>query len=105
MVKYFLKYILEKSGMNIYNEESKKMKNKKIFNVLFREKPAMMLVELMNAKGELYASSLAKKIDCTYSHVVKVLQEMEDSGLINFDKQGRLKLLTLTKAGTDVAEN
>ena len=81
------------------------MKNKKIFNVLFREKPAMMLVELMNAKGELYASSLAKKIDCTYSHVVKVLQEMEKSGLINFDKQGRLKLLTLTKAGNDVAEN
>ncbi len=81
------------------------MKNKKIFNVLFREKPAMMLVELMNAKGELYASSLAKKIDCTYSHVVKVLQEMERSGLINFDKQGRLKLLTLTKAGNDVAEN
>jgi len=81
------------------------VKNKKIFNVLFREKPAMMLVELMNAKGELYASSLAKKIDCTYSHVVKVLQEMERSGLINFDKQGRLKLLTLTKAGNDVAEN
>ena len=81
------------------------MKNKKIFNVLFREKPAMMLVELMNAKGELYASSLAKKIDCTYSHVVKVLQEMEKSSLINFDKQGRLKLLSLTKAGNDVAEN
>lgn len=81
------------------------MKNNKIFNVLFREKPAMMLVELMNAKGELYASSLAKKIDCTYSHVVKVLQEMETAGLINFDKQGRLKLLTLTKAGNDVAEN
>lgn len=76
-----------------------------IFNVLFREKPALMLVELMNAKGELYASSLAKKIDCTYSHVVKVLQEMERSGLINFDKQGRLKLLSLTKAGNDVAES
>lgn len=84
--------------------EVSKMKNKKIFNVLFREKPAMMLVELMNAKGELYASSLAKKIDCTYSHVVKVLQEMENAGLINFDKQGRLKLLILTKSGNDVAE-
>ena len=65
----------------------------------------MMLVELMNAKGELYASSLAKKIDCTYSHVVKVLQEMEKSGLINFDKQGRLKLLTLTKKGSEIADN
>ena len=79
------------------------MRNKEIFNVFFREKPAMMLVELKNAKSEVYASSLAKQIDCTYSHVVKILQEMEREGLINFDKQGRLKLLTLTKKGTDVA--
>jgi predicted transcriptional regulator len=79
--------------------------NPKIFNVFFREKPAMMLVELKNAKSEVYASSLAKKIDCTYSHVVKILQEMEKSKLIGFDKQGRLKLLTLTKKGQDVAEH
>ncbi len=78
--------------------------NKEIFNVFFREKPAMMLVGLRNAKGEVYASSLAKHIDCTYSHVVKILQEMEKSGLINFDKQGRLKLLTLTKKGEDIAD-
>ncbi|MBS3175697.1 hypothetical protein J4457_00490 [Candidatus Woesearchaeota archaeon] len=80
------------------------MQSKQLFNVLFREKPAMMLVELKNAKGEMYASSLAKKIDCTYSHVVKILQEMERENLIHFNKQGRLKLLTLTKKGTDVAE-
>ena len=73
------------------------MENKEIFDILFREKPAMMLVELKNAKNEIYASALAKKIDCTYSHVVKILQEMEKAGLVNFDKQGRLKLLTLTK--------
>ena len=63
----------------------------------------MMLVKLYTAKGEIYASSLAKMIDCTYSHVVKILQEMEKAGLINFEKQGRLKLLTLTKKGNDVA--
>ncbi|MEM4247081.1 MAG: winged helix DNA-binding protein [Candidatus Woesearchaeota archaeon] len=79
------------------------MKNKEIFSVFFREKPAMMLVELKNAKSEVYASSLAKQIDCTYSHVVKILQQMEREGLVNFDKQGRLKLLTLTKKGQDVA--
>jgi len=79
------------------------VKNKEIFKVFFREKPAMMLVELRNAKSEVYASSLAKQIDCTYSHVVKILQEMEKEGLINFDKQGRLKLLTLTKKGQEIA--
>jgi len=76
-----------------------------IFNVFFREKPAMMLVNLKNSKQPIYASSLAKQIDCTYSHVVKILQEMERNELINFDKQGRLKLLTLTKKGSDVADH
>ena len=81
------------------------MKKEEIFNVFFREKPAFMLISLNNAKSEIYASSLAKQIDCTYSHVVKILQQMETSGLINFNKQGRLKLLTLTKKGQEVAEN
>ncbi|MEA2035900.1 MAG: winged helix DNA-binding protein [Nanoarchaeota archaeon] len=81
------------------------MTNESIFNVFFREKPAMMLVNLKNAKDEIYASSLAKQIDCTYSHVVKILQEMEKAGLINFEKQGRLKLLTLTKKGQEIAEH
>src|SRR3989304_8983804 len=78
--------------------------NKEAFNVFVREKPAMMLVELRNAKAEISASSLAKLVDCTYSHVVKILQEMEKAGLVNFDKQGRLKLLTLTKKGVEIAE-
>ena len=81
------------------------MQNSKIFNVFFREKPAMMLINLRNAKGEIYASSLAKSIDCTYSHVVKILQAMQKDGLISFDKQGRLKILTLTKKGQEVADN
>ena len=79
------------------------LKNKDIFKTFFREKPAMMLVNLRTSKSEVYASSLAKQIDCTYSHVVKVLQEMQKEGLINFDKQGRLKLLTLTRKGTEIA--
>ncbi|MBN1502230.1 winged helix DNA-binding protein [Candidatus Woesearchaeota archaeon] len=80
-------------------------KRKSMFSVLFREKPAMMLVELKNAKNEMYASSLAKMIDCTYSHVVKILQEMQRNGLVEFKKHGRLKFLSLTKKGMEVAEH
>jgi len=80
------------------------VKNKAIFNVFFREKPAMMLVMLKNSKQGIYASSLAKMIDCTYSHVVKILQQMEKADLMNFDKRGRLKLINLTKKGEEVAE-
>ena len=53
------------------------MVNEKIFNVFFRAKPAMLLLNLKNAKSDVYASTVAKGIDCTYSHVVKILQEME----------------------------
>ena len=79
------------------------MKNKKIFNVFFREKPAMMLVILKLATNEVYASNLAKQVDCTYSHVVKLLQEMQKAELVTFKKQGRLKIITLTKNGQDIA--
>jgi len=80
------------------------LKSKNIFNALFREKPAMMLVKLKNSNSEVYASSLAKMVDCTYSHVVKVLMDMEKAGLVDFKKQGRLKIIALTKKGADVAE-
>jgi len=80
------------------------VKKEEIFDVFFREKPAMMLVNLKNAKNAIYASTLAKQVDCTYSHVVKILQRMEEAGLIMFEKQGRLKLLTLTKKGSELAD-
>jgi predicted transcriptional regulator len=75
-----------------------------ILNVFFREKPVNMLLQMRrNSKTEVYASTLAKSVDCTYSHVVKILQQMQKAGLVNFDKQGRLKLLNLTKKGEELA--
>jgi predicted transcriptional regulator len=79
-------------------------KEKRIFTVIFREKPALMLVTLKNTKTPIYASSLAKIVDCTYSHVVKILQEMQKADLVKFEKQGRLKLLTLTKKGNEISD-
>ena len=79
------------------------VKPKKIFNVFFREKPALMLIHLLQKSGEVYASSLAKSVDCTYSHVVKVLQDMQKAGLVTFEKRGRLKVLILTKKGEEIA--
>ncbi len=79
--------------------------SKDIFEVLFRKKPCMMLVELVESDEELYASKLAKRVECTYSHVVKVLQQMHDAGLLEFEKRGRLKIISLTEKGEDVASN
>jgi len=65
----------------------------------------MVLVSLKNNMKSRYGSVLAKEVDCTYSHTVKILQEMEKSGLVSFEKQGRIKTITLTDKGTLVADH
>ncbi|MEM2932597.1 MAG: winged helix DNA-binding protein [Candidatus Pacearchaeota archaeon] len=74
------------------------------FDVIFRKKPALMLLTLYLDEKARYGSALAKKIDCTYSHAVKVLKNLEKMKLIVFEKKGRTKLVTLTNQGKQVAE-
>ena len=80
-------------------------KNKEIFEVFFRRKPAMILVALRQNKRNRYGSVLAKEVDCTYSHAVKILQEMEKSNLVSFEKMGRIKTISLTETGNRIAEH
>lgn len=69
-----------------------------------REKPIELLLCLTRGNTkEKYPSMLAKDSKCTYSHTVHLLQRMEKSELVKFEKQGRLKLVTLTKRGEEVA--
>ncbi|MAG50457.1 hypothetical protein CL621_02340 [archaeon] len=81
------------------------VRKKDIFEVFFRKKPAMILVALRNDTRNRYGSILAKEVDCTYSHAVKILQEMEKAKLVDFEKQGRIKLIKLTDSGNKVAES
>ena len=76
-----------------------------IFDVFFRKKPAMILVSLRKGGRNRYSSVLAKEVDCTYSHAVKILQSLERLGLVVFEKKGRIKLIKLTKKGQEIAEN
>ena len=64
----------------------------------------MILVALRNNTKGKYGSVLAKEVDCTYSHAVKILQEMEKSKLVSFEKQGRIKTIKLTDNGNRIAE-
>ncbi len=72
--------------------------------LFFREKPARLLVYVKKDQ-RAYASVLAKKIDCTYAHTVKLLGRMQQMGLVSFDKNGRIKYITLTSFGTELADN
>ena len=74
------------------------------FDLFFRRKPAMMLVSLKRNSRMRYGSILAKEIDCTYSHAVKILQTLEELELVVFEKKGRIKIIQLTKKGKEVAD-
>ncbi len=74
------------------------------FDIFFRRKPALMLVSLKKNTRMRYGSILAKEVDCTYSHAVKILQTLEDLKLVEFEKKGRIKLIKLTKKGKSVAD-
>lgn len=73
--------------------------------IFFRKKPALMMIALKKLSRVRYGSVLAKEVDCTYSHAVKILQTLEDLGLVSFEKKGRMKLIKLTKKGEEVAES
>lgn len=75
------------------------------FDIFFRRKPALMLVFLKRNTRMRYGSVLAKEVDCTYSHAVKILQTLEKLELVLFEKKGRVKLIKLTKKGKEVADH
>jgi predicted transcriptional regulator len=75
------------------------------FDLFFRRKPAMMLIALKKVSRAKYGSILAKEVDCTYSHAVKILQILETLALVVFEKKGRIKIIKLTKKGQEVAEH
>jgi DNA-binding MarR family transcriptional regulator len=77
---------------------------KDAFNIFFRKKPALILLALRKSGRLRYGSLLAKEVDCTYSHAVKILQSLEKFGLVAFEKKGRIKLIKLTNKGQDVAD-
>ena len=81
------------------------MKIKDNFDIFFRRKPALMLVALKRISRARYGSVLAKEVDCTYSHAVKILQGLEKLDLVGFEKKGRVKLIKLKKKGKEIASN
>ena len=69
----------------------------KMVKLFLRTKPVKILISLKN--GPKYATQVSKEIDCTYSHTVKLLDDFKKLGLVNFKKQGRIKIIDLTEDG------
>ena len=76
-----------------------------LISLFFYEKPTKMLVEMyLNPTDAMYGSTIAKRIDCTYSHVIKILKLFEKYNLVKMKRKGRLNLVDLTEKGKKIAK-
>ena len=76
--------------------------NRSILNLLLHEKPAGIILSL-KSKEKKYPTVLSKENDCTYTHTLKIVEELMEYGLVEFEKDGRIKYVKLTELGEDVA--
>ena len=78
---------------------------KNMMDVLFRKQPIKMIIALRQQRSTTHITSVAKEIDCTYSHVVKLMNILHHYKYVTFEKRGRLKIISLTAKGNELAEH
>lgn len=65
------------------------------------------ILSIISEHNGIIQYEIMRKIDvkATYSHVLKVLNELSDKGLIYIEKKGRSNLCFLNAKGRKVADN
>ena len=77
-----------------------------LWSIMVRERvPEILICILDKGSEEIYTSIIAREINMTLSHIVKLLKYFEATGLINVEAHGRIKVLSLTKTGREIAEH
>ena len=72
--------------------------------LFLREKPERMMLALKTAGRPIYVAEISKEAESTYAHTLRVLAKLEELGLVGFEENGRVKLVTLTESGDALAE-
>ncbi|MFB6245156.1 MAG: winged helix DNA-binding protein [Candidatus Nanohaloarchaea archaeon] len=66
-------------------------------------KPSRMIMALRRQE-KLNAKKISRKVETTYSHAVRVMNQLEEMGLVRSEKKGRKKNYVLTDKGTGISE-
>ena len=82
---------------------SRENESNELIDLILHEKPLKILIGLKQANNKTYPSMLSKFADCTYSHAVKILQVFEKFGIVEFERVGRIKYVSLTDEGEQLA--
>ena len=75
---------------------------KSLREFLFKDKPLKILIALYEKPKNI--TQISKKVGTTYSHTLKLLETLYDLEIIEFQKMGREKVVSLTKKGKKVLE-
>jgi DNA-binding transcriptional ArsR family regulator len=79
-------------------------KKTQMIELFLHDKPTGIIMSLKGEEGK-YASVLSKETDCTYTHTLKILTQMQALGMVDFEKKGRIKFVKLTAVGVEIAED
>lgn len=75
-----------------------------ITTLFFKEKSVGILIAIRQSR-ESYALQISRDVDVTYSYTVKVLEQMNQYDLVEFEKRSRKKIVTLTEDGEEIAKH
>lgn len=65
----------------------------------------VLMYLFVHKETEFCQNDIAKKLDITYSHIVKRIRVLKNKELVKFEVVGRTKLITLTKSGQECASH
>jgi len=74
------------------------------WQLFFQEKPVKLILALKEMREPTYQTVIAKKIDATYAHTLKILNSLKKLSLIKTEEVGRVKMIGLTDIGEETAE-
>jgi len=71
-------------------------------NLLLKEKPTKLLLELLEKPGTI--TNIERRVDMSWKGVVDLLRGFEKWGIVKSRKVGRSRLYELTEEGRKIAE-
>ena len=74
--------------------------------MFLKMKPCKALFAIQNLKdSETYPRKISEEIGSTYAHTTDIINRIREAGLVDSEKKGRKRMLTLTEKGSTLAED
>ena len=75
-----------------------------IKELFFNKKTVEILLSMLEDEKPRYPTVIAEEVGSIYPHVFNILKELEDYGLVESYKEGRIRFIRLTEEGRKITE-